>query len=429
MEPAARRFLDGLLAAVQDDPRIVGLLLAGSAATGEMDEFSRRRHGDRTRPTRAIPSCSAGAARVRRVAGTAAGRVHRRARRRAAAADRALRPAAAARRPQVRRVERPRRARRGRRGTWERDGLVSAALARSAAVWPTPDATVDRGPFLGLGALLRDEDRAWRAVRVHRRASACIRGLVLDPLLAIRPGRAGAAAGRAAARALRAGGGPGAGGNGRRPFRGRLRGRAAGRDRALPRAARPGGRAPRGGRGGERRLPRGRRQPGGARLEVALLGQARGPARGLAVASRAASASPAISSRCARTAARRWWPASRSSASSVAEQVQPGLRAVDHRHRDGAVERDHRVRRDPLEQLVEREDLRPVGVLGARRLGVHGGDRRLELVRAERRRASALGDQRDALARSLAGPSGGGPARRAAPARRRAGCGRPAARR
>jgi hypothetical protein len=31
MEPAAQRFLDGLLAAVQDDPRIVGLLLAGSA--------------------------------------------------------------------------------------------------------------------------------------------------------------------------------------------------------------------------------------------------------------------------------------------------------------------------------------------------------------------------------------------------------------
>jgi hypothetical protein len=40
MEEAAQRFLDGLRAAVEADPRIVGLLLAGSAATGEMDEFS-----------------------------------------------------------------------------------------------------------------------------------------------------------------------------------------------------------------------------------------------------------------------------------------------------------------------------------------------------------------------------------------------------
>ncbi len=40
MEQIARRLLDDLLAAVESDPRIVGLLLAGSTATGEMDEFS-----------------------------------------------------------------------------------------------------------------------------------------------------------------------------------------------------------------------------------------------------------------------------------------------------------------------------------------------------------------------------------------------------
>jgi predicted nucleotidyltransferase len=40
MEEPARRLLDGLLAACRADPRIVGLILAGSAATGSMDEFS-----------------------------------------------------------------------------------------------------------------------------------------------------------------------------------------------------------------------------------------------------------------------------------------------------------------------------------------------------------------------------------------------------
>ena len=44
---------------------------------------------------------------------------------------------------------------------------------------------------------------------------------------------------------------------------------------------------------------------------------------------------------------------------------------------------------DAFEQLVEGEDLGPVGVLRARRLGVHGGDRRLQLVGPDRARASA----------------------------------------
>ena len=64
------------------------------------------------------------------------------------------------------------------------------------------------------------------------------------------------------------------------------------------------------------------------------------------------------------------------------QQLQPGLRAARHRQRDRVVERDHRVRRDPLEHAVQRDDLRPVGVLGARGLVVDGGDRRLQLVGA-----------------------------------------------
>ena len=59
------------------------------------------------------------------------------------------------------------------------------------------------------------------------------------------------------------------------------------------------------------------------------------------------------------------------------EHGEPGFRPVDHRDRDGPVQRDHRVRRDPLEQFVEHQDLAPVRVVGARRFAVHGHDRGL----------------------------------------------------
>ena len=65
------------------------------------------------------------------------------------------------------------------------------------------------------------------------------------------------------------------------------------------------------------------------------------------------------------------------------EQGEPGTRAVHHRDRDRAVQRDHRVGRDAFEQVVEGEDLGPVGVAVARRLVVDRGDRGLDLVRAD----------------------------------------------
>jgi hypothetical protein len=186
MEPAAQRFLDGLLAAVQADSRIVGVLLAGSAATGDMDEFSDvdtvivstdERH----------PELLAGA--------------------RGFAAP--LGPLLAAFTGEH--VGEPRLlialygppllhvdfkfvglsdlAVRVEDGVvaWERDGLVSAALSSSAAVWPTPDPQWI-------------EDRFW--VWVHYAAAkigrgelfecldalGMIRGLVLGPLLAVRAG-------------------------------------------------------------------------------------------------------------------------------------------------------------------------------------------------------------------------------------------------
>ena len=71
--------------------------------------------------------------------------------------------------------------------------------------------------------------------------------------------------------------------------------------------------------------------------------------------------------------------------------ASPAAGPVPHRHRGRAVELDHRRRLGPQQHVVQSDDLRPVGLGGARRLGVHRGDRRLERVGAEasRRRAPA----------------------------------------
>ena len=53
--------------------------------------------------------------------------------------------------------------------------------------------------------------------------------------------------------------------------------------------------------------------------------------------------------------------------------VECSVRAVDHGDGDDAVEGDHRSGRDAAEQLVQREDLRPVGVFGGPGLGGFGG--------------------------------------------------------
>jgi hypothetical protein len=186
MEEAARRFLDDLLAAVEADPRIVGLLLAGSTATGEMDEFSDV-------DTMIV---SSDASHPELLAGAHEFAAH-------------LGPLLAAFTGEH--VGEPRLlialygppllhvdfkfvalsdlAVRVEDGlvAWERDGLASAALAQSQAVWPMPDPQ-----WL--------EDRFW--VWVHYCATkigrgelfecldalGMIRGLVLGPLLAMRTG-------------------------------------------------------------------------------------------------------------------------------------------------------------------------------------------------------------------------------------------------
>jgi hypothetical protein len=65
------------------------------------------------------------------------------------------------------------------------------------------------------------------------------------------------------------------------------------------------------------------------------------------------------------------------------QQAEAGLGAADLGQGDRAVERDHWVGRDAFEDLVQRVQLPPVGVLGPRGLGMDRGDGRLELVRAQ----------------------------------------------
>ena len=64
------------------------------------------------------------------------------------------------------------------------------------------------------------------------------------------------------------------------------------------------------------------------------------------------------------------------------DERESRARSLHHRHRRRAVERHDRRGLHPLEQLVEAHDLRPVGVLGARRLTVQRRDRRLQRERA-----------------------------------------------
>ena len=74
---------------------------------------------------------------------------------------------------------------------------------------------------------------------------------------------------------------------------------------------------------------------------------------------------------------------------------QPRQRAVAHRDRRRAVQLDHRRRIGADEDVVERDDLRPVGRRRRRRLGVHRGDRRLQRVRTEPpQRQGALDERR-----------------------------------
>ena len=66
------------------------------------------------------------------------------------------------------------------------------------------------------------------------------------------------------------------------------------------------------------------------------------------------------------------------------QQFQALRRAVHHRRRDRVIQRDHRVVGHAPEQIVERQDLRPIRVVGSGSFVVNGGDGGLQLVWADR---------------------------------------------
>ncbi len=80
-----------------------------------------------------------------------------------------------------------------------------------------------------------------------------------------------------------------------------------------------------------------------------------------------------------------------------AEQIESGSRPVDHGGGDGVVEHDHGIVRHALEEIVEREDLRPVGVFRAGGFVMNGGDGGLQCVTADRSFCERAGEQRGAF--------------------------------
>src|SRR5439155_6380822 len=66
------------------------------------------------------------------------------------------------------------------------------------------------------------------------------------------------------------------------------------------------------------------------------------------------------------------------------DDVQAAGGAVRHRNGHRAVELHHWGWGEPGQGLIERGDACPVGVLGGAGLGVAGGDRGLQYVRADR---------------------------------------------
>jgi hypothetical protein len=81
----------------------------------------------------------------------------------------------------------------------------------------------------------------------------------------------------------------------------------------------------------------------------------------------------------------------------LVDQPETGLRAVAHRDGCRPVERDDGRRPQREEPVVQRHDLRPVGVVRGVRLGMHGRDRGLDLIRPRRAEGERATEQRQPL--------------------------------
>src|SRR5690349_13690192 len=130
-------------------------------------------------------------------------------------------------------------------------------------------------------------------------------------------------------------------------------------------------------------------QPGGTGVEVALVRQAHRPlGRGLI----AGPGGLVLAGHLEQVRAHRFEPVVTGDPPvglEPSEPFQAGAGAMGHRHRDGVVQRHDGIIADPQQQVIERQDLRPVGRPGARGFVMHGGDGGLKLVGPTSPRGSA----------------------------------------
>ncbi len=114
----------------------------------------------------------------------------------------------------------------------------------------------------------------------------------------------------------------------------------------------------------------------------------------------------------------------RAAARAASAALSPGSGPFEHRDRDRAVERDHRVLSHPLEHRVQAEDLAasrcpPARAAASCAAAIWAWIRYSPAAP----RLEAIGDELDALGDQVAVPAASGPARRAGRARRPASCG------
>ena len=126
--------------------------------------------------------------------------------------------------------------------------------------------------------------------------------------------------------------------------------------------------------------------------------------------SRASAVRPSRASRSARTAGSRWYRVKPSVGDERVDDLERFLRAVGHGDGDGAVELDDRATGSARRGVVQRDDLRPVGLL--RRCAPGRGTRRSRPAGCTgpsgRRSDSARSQCGETRARSAAGPSARG---------------------
>lgn len=79
------------------------------------------------------------------------------------------------------------------------------------------------------------------------------------------------------------------------------------------------------------------------------------------------------------------------------EQFESFSGSMHHGSGNGIIQHHHGIVRHSPQQVIERQDLRPIGVFGPGSLVMNGGDRGLKLIRADGSFRQGRGEKRDAF--------------------------------